>query len=214
MPTNTYNGTAADLEPVAAGTRLYRIRSVPSPYAANSFNPSPKPLGDPLQGRFEPTDPALGGYLYAAPTVVGVIAEGILRNQNIPPTGLIPRFWLSGKALAVMTLNEDIPAAALHGSHAAKLNLDASFLCCASSGYDQTRTTGTDILLNTSAARALAYPCRNCVSENALMLVSRSATPSITVDSEEEILKDAATVALVLDTLDQRFGLKYAGAIP
>lgn len=214
MPTNTYNSTAADLEPVVAGTRLYRIRSVPSPYAANSFNPSPKPLGDPLQGRFDPTDPAVGGYLYVAPELRGVVAEGILRNQDIPATRLIPRFWLSGKALAIMTLDDDITAAAVYGSHAAKLNLDASFLCCPSTGYDQTRTTGTDILLSTPAARALAYPCRNCESATALMLVSRSATPSITVNSEKEILKDAATAALVLDMLDRHFGLKYAGAIP
>lgn len=156
----------------------------------------------------------MGGYLYVAPGLPGVIAEGILRNQAIPATRLIPRFWLSGKAFASMTLNEDIPAAAVYGSHAAKLNLDASFLCCPSSGYDQTRTTGNGILLNTPAARALKYPCRNCESETALMLVSRSGMPSITINSEKEILKDATTAALVLDTLDQYFGLKYAGAIP
>jgi hypothetical protein len=214
VPTNTYNGTAADLVTIEAGSPLYRIRRTPSTYAANSFNPSPKSLGDPLQGRFEPTDPAVGGYLYVAAGLVGAVAEGILRNQDIPSTRLVPRFWLSDKMLAIMTLNENISAAAVYGSHAAKLNLDASFLCCPSSRYDQTRTTGTAILLNTAAARALAYPCRNIESENALMLVTRSATPSITVNSETEILKDAATAQLILDTLDQTFGLKYAGALP
>ena len=214
MATNVYNGTAADLETLRAGSRLYRIRRAAASYAANSFNPDPKPLHDPLQGRFEPTDSALGGYLYVAPTIVGAVAEGILRNNAIPSTRLVPRLWLSDKTLAVLTLTEHISAAAVYGVYAAKLNLDASFLCCASSEYSKTRTTGTAILLNTPAARALAFPCRNCESETALMFVSRDATPSISVQSEVDILNDAAAAKLIVDTLDQRFGLKYAGKMP
>jgi RES domain len=212
---NVYNGTAADLETISAGTTLYRIRRATASYAANSFNPHPKPLGDRLQGRFEPPpNSALGGYLYVAVSVEGAVAEGILRNNAIPSTRLVPRVWLSGKAFAVLTLTEEIPAAAVYSVHAAMLNLDASFLCCPSSQYSKTRATGTEILLNTPNARALAYPCRNCESETALMFISRGATPSITVQSEMEILKDKATAKLIVDTLDQRFRLKYAGKMP
>ncbi|WP_428338665.1 RES domain-containing protein [Mycobacterium sp.] len=214
MATNVYNGTAADLEPITKGSTLYRIRAAGATYAANSFNPRPKPLHDTAQGRFEPTDPVLGGYLYVAPTLLGAVAEGILRNQPIPASRLVPRLWLSNKMLAVLTLNEDIPAAAAYGSHAAKLNLDSSFLCRDSSAYSATRTAGTEILLNTPAARALAYPCRNCESKVALMLIARAATPAVSVQSEVEILKDPAAARLVVDTLDLGFGLKYAGRMP
>jgi hypothetical protein len=98
--------------------------------------------------------------------------------------------------------------------HAAKLNLDASFLCDDSSAYSATRSTGTEILLNTPTARALAYPCRNYPSEIALMPITRGGTPVISIDSELEILKDPGAARLIVDTLDHVFGLKYAGAMP
>jgi RES domain len=214
VATNVYNGTAADLEPVAKGAKFYRIRAAGKSYAANAFNPSPKPLHDPEQGRFEPTDPALGGYLYVAPTLPGAVAEGILRNQPVPSSRLVPRAWLVHKMLAVMTLDEDIAVAAAYGRHAAKLNLDASFLCDDSSAYSATRSTGTEILLNTPTARALAYPCRNYPSEIALMPITRGGTPVISVDSEVEIMRDPVAARLIVDTLDHVFGLKYAGAMP
>jgi hypothetical protein len=176
VATNVYNGTAADLETISAGKSLYRIRRAGASYTANSFNPTPKTLGDKLQGRFEPADaPDLGGYLYVALTLEGAVAEGILRNNPIPATRIVPRIWLSGKALAVLTLEEAIQAAAIHGQHAGKLNLDASFLCGAASQYSNTRTVGTEILRHTPAARALTYPCRNCESETAVMFISRGA---------------------------------------
>jgi hypothetical protein len=181
VATNVYNGTAADLEPVAKGAKLYRIRAAGKSYAANAFNPSPTPLHDPEQGRFEPTAPALGGYLYVAPTLPGAVAEGILRNQPVPASRLVPRAWLVHKMLAVMTLDEDIAVAAAYGRHAAKLNLDASFLCGDSSA---TRSTGTEILLNTPTARALAYPCRNYPSEIALMPITRGGTPAIVLTAK------------------------------
>lgn len=214
MAKNIYNGTAADVELIPAGTELYRIRRATIRYAANSFNPTPKPLGDRQQGRFEPTDRALGGYLYVAKTQEGAVAEGVLRNNRIPPTRVVPRLWLSGKAFAVLRLNEDIEAAAVYGRHTAKLDLDTSFLCSTSRRYSRTRTTGTAILINTPTARALAYPCRNCESETALMLIDRGAALSIDVQSEAEILKDKATAQLVFDTLEHRFGLKYTGKRP
>lgn len=214
MARNVYNGKAAEQESIPAGTELYRIRRATPSYAANSFNPNWKPPGDRLQGRFEPTDRALGGYLYVAKTQEGAVAEGILRNNNIPSSGIVPRLWLKGKAFAVLTLNQDVVAAAVYGRHAAKLNLDASFLCSTSRRYTSTRTTGTAILMNTPSARALAYPCRNCESEIALMLIDRNAPLSIDVRSEKEILTDPAATQLIACVLKDRFDLELTGKGP
>lgn len=211
MATNTYNGSVADLETITAGTELYRIRRATTSYAANSFNPTPKALGDPLQGRFEPTKPSLGGYLYVALTIEGAVAEGILRNNPIPRTRIVPRVWLAGKAFAVLTLGEDISVAAVYGAHAAKLDLDASFLCGPSSEYSKTRATGSEILVNTPAARGFAYPCRNCETQIALILVDRGAAVSISVTREADIVTDPAAAKVIVDTLDNHFGLKCPG---
>jgi len=214
MATNQYNESPADLETVPAGTVLYRILAANGGYAANSFNPHPRPLHDPDQGRFEPTDPALGGYLYVASTVAGAVAEGILRNMEIPPSRLARRVWLKNKKLAMLRLNDDIEVAALYGRHTAKLNLDTSFLCCDSSGYSRTRLTATAVLLNTPAASGVRYPCRNHEQETALVLISARTPPALTVTLELHILNDAKGRELVLGTLDREFGLKYAGALP
>ena len=214
MATNQYNESPADLETVPAGTVLYRILAANGGYAANSFNPHPRPLHDPDQGRFEPTDPALGGYLYVASTVAGAVAEGILRNMEIPPSRLARRVWLKNKKLAMLRLNDDIEVAALYGRHTAKLNLDTSFLCCDSSGYSRTRLTATAVLLHTPAARGVRYPCRNHEQETALMLISGRTPPALTVTRELQILNDAEGRELVLGTLDREFGLKYAGTLP
>ena len=62
MATNRYNGRKAQLDGFAAGTVLYRILAADASYPSNSYNPNTRPLDDPKQGRFEPTDPTLGGY--------------------------------------------------------------------------------------------------------------------------------------------------------
>ena len=214
MATNQYNESAADLEPVPAGTTLYRIVRADAPYAANSFNPQARPLHDRYQGRFEPTDPALGAYLYVASTIAGAVAEGILRNMEIRRSRLARRIWLKDKKLAVLRLDEDIAVAAMYGRHAAKLNLDASFLCCDSSGYSRTRITATAVLLNTPGARGIRYPCRNHEQETALMLISRSAQPAVTISREVHVLNDAEGRDLILGTLDTEFGISYAGELP
>ena len=211
MATNQYNDAPADLEIVPAGTLLYRIMDADAGYAANSFNPNPRPLDDPKQGRFEPTNRALGGYLYVATTVAGAVAEGILRNKEIPQSGLIRRIWLRNKKLASMRLEADTAVAALYGGRAAKLNLDASFLCCDSTKYSFTRLVATQVMLNTTGAQGIRYPCRNHEEEKALMLVSAAPCPELEIMSELNILGDDEGFELVLDTLDSTFGLRYAG---
>src|SRR5947209_1761751 len=146
MPTNRYNGRPADTEPLRRGTRLYRILRANATWDSNSFNMNPLPLNDPDQGRFEPTDRKLGGYIYVADTVAGAVAEGVLRNRKIPKTGVVYRAWLIKKKLAVMRLDDDVEVAAVYGAGATKLNLDASMLCCDRDGYSTTRKAGTQIL--------------------------------------------------------------------
>jgi RES domain len=211
MATNQYNDSAADLETIPAGTVLYRILAANATYAANSFNPNPRPVDDPGQGRFEPTDPALGGYLYVATSVSGAVAEGVLRNMEIPKSRLVRRIWLRNKKLAFMRLEEDVEVAALYGSHAAKLNLDASFLCCDSTKYSHTRRVATAVMLNTTGAQGIRYPCRNHEQEPALMFISRAPQAVLTITRELNILTDDEGRELVLDTLDTIFGLRYAG---
>jgi hypothetical protein len=44
MATNQYNNSTADVEALRAGTILYRILSASATYAANTYNPNPRPL--------------------------------------------------------------------------------------------------------------------------------------------------------------------------
>jgi len=214
VPTNRYNGKPASLETISAGTTLYRIYPSTATYAANSFNPTPRALGDPRQGRFEPVDAALGGYLYAAPSLAGAVAEGILRNVAIPRSGLVRRAWLVDKRLAVLELLQDVPVASVHGPHAARLNLDSGLLCCDWKGYSRTRRVGTRILLKSPDAQGIRYRCRNNDDETSLMFVDRGAVVKIAVRNQWHILADAKGRKLVLDTLDHHLGLGYTGNIP
>lgn len=211
MPTNRYNGRKAEIERFTADTVLYRILPADATFKSNSYNPAPRPLDHPKQGRFEPADPALGGYTYVAPTVAGAVAEGILRNQRIPASGLVRRIWLTNKKIATLRLLEDIEVAAVYGPYPAALNLDGSLLCCSRRGYSRCRTTGTQILLNTPDARGLQYDCRNHLTLSSLMLITRGTAPKLDIISEHDVLHDAVGHALVLKTLHDEFRLQYTG---
>lgn len=215
MPTNRYNGRVADTELVPAGTLLYRIMRADASWSANSFNMNPLPLGDPGQGRFEPTDPALGGYIYLADSVEGAVAEGVLRNRRIPDSGVVQRAWLTNKKIAMLRLNDDVTVASVSGAGATKLNLDASLLCCGYRGYTRTRSTGTAILLKTPAAYGMRYPCRNHVQLTSLMLVTRAdSPPRLAIQDEVDIFHDAIGREFVFEALYNEWGLQYTGAIP
>jgi hypothetical protein len=213
VPTNRYNGATAQLVTFPSGTVLYRILAADATYPTDSYNPSPRPLDHPKQGRFEP-DPAypeIGGYTYVAPTVAGAVAEGILRNQSVPQSGLARRMWLTNKRIATLRLTEDIAVAAVYGPYSAALNLDGSLLCCGRRGYTRCRTIGTQILLKTPHARGVQYDCRNNLSLSSLMLVTRGGAPGLDLVEEHNVLTDAAGKTLVLQTLKDVFGLDYTG---
>nr|WP_271212919.1 hypothetical protein [Rhodococcus wratislaviensis]GLK39736.1 hypothetical protein GCM10017611_66070 [Rhodococcus wratislaviensis] len=87
-----------------------------------AYNGNPANIDTPVQRRFEPVhDPtvcpdgaALGGYLYLGLSVGAVVAEGILRGQDIPPDLIIRKRLLTGKSLAQLVL-DDIDIAVLDG---------------------------------------------------------------------------------------------------
>ena len=211
MATNRYNGRKATLESFTAGAVFYRILPADATYTSDSYNPTPRPLDDPKQGRFEPADPSLGGYTYVSPSVAGAIAEGILRNQRIPASGLARRIWLINKKIATLRLLDDINVAAVYGEHTAALNLDGALLCCGRRGYTRCRQTGTDILLKTPEARGLQYDCRNNLALTSLVLITRGSAPKMEIVSEYDVLLDEEGRSQVLETLDDVFHLKYAG---
>jgi hypothetical protein len=215
MASNQYNGAPADVDTVHSGTRLYRILRADATWKSNSFNMKPRTPGDPEQGRFEPTDPKLGGYIYVADTVAGAVAEGVLRNRKVPKSGVVHRSWLINKKIAVMRLDDEVEVAALYGGHTAKLDLDASMLCCGHRGYSRTRAAGTAILLNTPLAYGIRYRCRNHDEVKSLMLITRSdVPPRLVLEDEMDIFSDERGRELVLKTLNDEFGLKYTGKVP
>lgn len=215
MPTNQYNGRVANVEAVRKDTVLYRIMAADASYAANSFNMSPRPLGHPKQGRFEPADPRLGGYIYVADTLVGAVAEGVLRNQTISKAGVVRRSWLVNKKLVRLRLSSDVTVASVYGSGATKLNLDTALLSGGVSQYSQTRETGTKILLKTKSAFGMRYRCRNHDNLTSLMLITRKEPAlSLTLVDEVDIFFDKRGRDMVLDVLYREFQLQYTGRLP
>lgn len=217
MATNDYRGVPADIETICAGTVLYRILPTKAPYAANSiYDPDhPLPVGDQRQGRFDPVDRALGGYLYVAQSLEGAVAEGVLRKKAVGDPPVVQKSWLTGpasqdgKKLARMTLDEDIEVASLYGRHTARLNLSATLLT--GGDYSATRVVGSAVLNATSTARGMKYRCANHDDLTSLMLIGRSGTPAITLIDEVDIFYDDAGRDLVLRVLHDEFGLSYHG---
>ncbi len=94
------------------------------------------------------------GYLYLGLSVGPVVAEGILRGQDIPPDLIIRKRLLAGKSLAQLVLDVDVDVAVLDGQrNLIRLGQDASLTACTWRDYGQTRRIATDILTNTPAAR-------------------------------------------------------------
>ena len=142
--------------------------------------------------------------------MAGAVAEGILRNQKIPASGLVRRIWLTNKKIATLRLLDDIKVAAVYGPHPAALNLDGSLLCCSRRGYSRCRVTATQILLNTRDARGMKYECRNNLALSSL-LITRGGAPELEIVSELDVLHDDDGCELILNTLKDNFRLQYAG---
>ncbi|WP_231913909.1 hypothetical protein [Rhodococcus sp. LB1] len=220
-----YNGNPANIDTLAAGTPVWRVHWTSSAYPPNAFNRSniapwvdartldTRTTAIPAQGRFEPVhDPAvcpdgaaLGGYLYLGLSVGAVVAEGILRGQDIPPDLIIRKRLLADKSLTQLVLDDDIDIAILDGQrNLIRLGQDASLTACTWRDYGQTRRTATDILTNTPAAHGLRYECRHGRNELALMLIDGRTAPALTVVRSAPLdvdgwARDAVTASLLDD---------------
>lgn len=215
MADNVYNGRRAHTEVIEAGTRLFRIAPAGAVYRPNSFNPSPRPLDDELQGRFEPYTADLGGYLYVASTISGAVAEGVLRNQRVSASGFVPRLWLRDRVLVSLVLEESISVACVDGPHAAVVNLDASVLGSSRDRYSECRAIATAILRNDPSVRGLRFSARNNAVETAIVLVTRGGPgPRLRVEAEHHILDDPVGFDAVIGVLRSEYGLFYAGTGP
>jgi hypothetical protein len=101
--------TDPDTVTLSAGSALYRIHRVPHP--ATAFNPVPshRYFGG---GRFAATADDYYEYLYAGDTILGAVAETLLRDSPIDEHGTItaPRIAITARKLAAIetTVNLEI----------------------------------------------------------------------------------------------------------
>ncbi|MDI9940360.1 RES family NAD+ phosphorylase [Rhodococcus sp. IEGM 1351] len=206
-----YNGRQPETWTIEAGTELHRISGSGSSYDPNSFNMTVKALGDPDQGRFEPIDNSHGGYLYVAETIEGAVAEGILRNQKIPKSGLIRAKRVAGRTHTVMVLKHDIEVAVLMDGELLSLNLDGDLLNCGSTGYDDCRSTCHEILSVADHVDGVVYRCRHNGNEKAFMLLDRGSLSPASLDivSSVDIMSDPDTLSQISKVLLDTFRLQF-----
>jgi len=212
VATDNYNGRRPQTQLIPAGTELHRISSTSSDYPPNSFNlKGIRPLGHPLQGRFEPVDTSHGGYLYVAFSLAGTVAEGILRDIEIPPSGILRRKRLADKTHTVMVLERDITVASLLDGDLQSLNLSGTLVGCDRDGYNWCRSTCHAILDTVLHTDGVIYRCRNNPAEKALMLLDRNDLDStaLRIVSSQDVLTDPATFEQVVKVLDEVHHLKY-----
>ncbi|MEN0134750.1 MAG: RES family NAD+ phosphorylase [Rhodococcus sp. (in: high G+C Gram-positive bacteria)] len=215
MSSERYNGRAPQTRVIPAGTVLHRISGTGSPYPPNSFNSTGiRPLGDPLQGRFEPIDTSHGGYLYVALTLAGAVAEGILRDIPIPRSGIVRRKRLADKTHTRMVLGRDITVASLLDGDLRSLNLSGTLVGCDRSAYTWSRTTCHQILGADPDTDGVIYRCRNNPAEIALMLLDRRTLDSsaLGIAESNDVLTDPTTFGEVAKVLDEVHHLKYVGS--
>ncbi len=158
-----------------------------------------------------PGGAALGGYLYLGLSVGAVVAEGVLRGQDIPPDLIIRKRLMTGKSLTQLVLDDDVDIAVLDGQrNLIRLGQDASLTACTWRDYGQTRRTATDILTNTPAAQGIRYECRHGRNELALMLIDGRTVPALTVVRSAPLDIDGwareAVAASLLDDFDLTLG--------
>ncbi|QDQ99458.1 hypothetical protein FO059_16815 [Tomitella fengzijianii] len=170
----------------------------------------------PKQGRFDPVHDAsvcpggelLGGYLYVGLTVGAVVAEGILRSADIPPSGILSAAALSELSLTRMVLREDVAVAVLDTQAGlVAVNQDASLTACTWRDYGNSRVTCTEILVATTEAQGVRYRCRNGLEERSLLLIERDNAPAIELLETGELGRPGWSRDLVEDSLFDDFGV-------
>ncbi|WP_328825239.1 hypothetical protein [Tomitella gaofuii] len=223
-----YNWAPAITDTVVEGTELWRVHRTDSIHPANCFNSTNvAPLVDasaidlreeriPRQGRFDPVHDecvcpgggSLGGYLYVGLTVGAVVAEGILRSTDIPPSGILSAAALSELSLTRMVSSEDVAVAVLDTQVGlVAVNQDASLVACTWREYRNSRVICTDILVGTPGAHGVRYSCRNGSEERSLLLVERECAPVIEILETCELGRPGWSRDLVEDSLFDDFGV-------
>ncbi|BCN51919.1 hypothetical protein RE9425_03090 [Prescottella equi] len=218
----------AGIAVIPAGTTLWRVIASDAAYDPNSFNAKfIKPLEDartldpmvddmPEQGRFDlvhdesvcPGGGALGGQLYVGLSVGAVVAEGILRDADVPPDLPVPESSLAKLSLAEMVAGKDIPVAVLDDQKGlAQMNLRLDLFGCTPMDYYDTRIIGTNILVNTPDSYGLRYRCRNGFEERSVLLADRGEDMDIRVERLEEIAKPGWARDIIENGLWESFGL-------
>lgn len=230
MTLKLYNGRIVDTVLIPRGTRVWRIFNTDDEaiYPPNEFRTEHiAPLVDarrfdpfkdkiPLQGRFDPVHDIavcpggdqLGGYIYVGLSVSAVVAEGILRNVDIPEQNILSASLLQGRSLVEMELGEDIRVVTLDDQRVlTQINLDASIDGCTFEFYGDTRKSGTDILVAHSDSNGLRYDCRHGKGTLALLLVDRGSLSSLKVmGSSYPLDQDNEGRRMVLDCLWEEHG--------
>lgn len=219
---------SAGIAVIPAGTTVWRVIATAATYDPNSFNKEfISPLVDtraldlmaddmPEQGRFDlvhdedvcPGGEALGGQLYVGLSVGAVVAEGILRGNDVPPDLPVPQSALAELSLAEMVAGKDIPVAVLDDQKSLiRMNLRLDLFGCTPMDYYDTRIIGTNILVNTPASYGLRYICRNGFNERSVLLADRGEDMDIRVERLEEIAKPGWARDIIEDGLWESFGL-------
>lgn len=224
----TYNGAPAHTDVIPAGTELWRVHRTDSTHPANSFNltgiaPLVNALGIdprkerlPRQGRFDPVHDesicpggkGLGGYVYLGLSVGAVVAEGIIRGADIPKTRLLGFGTIAEASITRMTLGEDLVIAVFDTQEGlTAINQDGSLVGCTWRDYRDSRITCTDILVATSDAYGVRYPCRHGKDERAVMLVDRGRPLVLDIVDSSDLAAPGWGQDIVADALHERFGL-------
>ena len=158
-PPDAYRGKPARFR-LKAGTRLTRIHD--ARFRATSFNPT---LADRHWGggRFDATEDDPYAFLYAGADDRCAVAETLLRNLSILPTGslLLPKKALSGRSISWIAPREDLKLVSLRsGRDLAQLGQDSWLTKCDWKDYGFTRRWGHQIRVWATWAQGFVWRSR------------------------------------------------------
>jgi hypothetical protein len=134
----------------------------------------------PSQCRFDPIHDTticpggdqLGGYIYVGLSISAVVAEGVLRNVEIPASNILPSAILEGRSIIEMEMGEDIDVVTLDDQYTlSQTNLDASIYGCTFEFYGEPRKNGTNILVSHQYPNGIRYDCRHGKKNLAMIVV-------------------------------------------
>lgn len=163
-----------------SGTVLSRVHS--RIYTGTGFNHT---LADPHWGggRFDATEADPYGFLYAGSDDECAVAETLLRDLPLAPSGgrILPRAAIAGLDLSRITVSADLPLVSLcDGKELARLGQGDDWLVgCPSSEYAFTRRWGHAIRRWAPEAAGLVWPSRRDRVKRAYVLFEDRLTAEV-----------------------------------